>query len=95
MRHYVESCFLCQTNNVEQVKHLGLLQPLAISISKWESISMDFIVNFLRSQKGFDSILVVIDRLTTMAHFIPIVTTGTTLGVVELFVKEVCVNNEL
>ena len=80
MRHYVESCFLCQINNVEQVKHPGLLQPLAIPNCKWESISMDFIVNLLKTQNVFDSIPVVIERLTTMAHFIPFVTTGTTLG---------------
>jgi hypothetical protein len=43
----------------KQAKHLGLLQPLAIPKRKWDSISMDFIVDPLRIQKGFNSIFVV------------------------------------
>jgi len=37
-----------------------------------DSISMDFIIRLPRTPKGFDSILVIIDRLTKSAHFIPI-----------------------
>jgi hypothetical protein len=89
VKDHVEKCLLCQTNKVEQVKHPGLLQPLSVPNRKWESISMDFIVDLPKTQKGFDSIFVVVDRLTKVARFIPTVTTVTASGVAELFFKEI------
>ncbi|WVZ52267.1 hypothetical protein U9M48_003343, partial [Paspalum notatum var. saurae] len=52
-----------------------LLQPLKIPEWKWEEISMDFIVGLPRTQKGYNSIWVVVDRLTKVAHFISVNTT--------------------
>jgi nitric oxide synthase oxygenase domain/subunit len=52
----------------------GLLQPLSIPGWKWEEIVMDFIVGLPTNEKGFDSIWVIIDRLTKSAHFIPVKT---------------------
>jgi hypothetical protein len=47
-----------------------LLQPLDIHVWKCEDISMDFIVSLPHSQKGHDSILVIVDRLTKVVHFV-------------------------
>jgi hypothetical protein len=52
----------------------GLLQPLSIPGWKWEEIIMDFIVGLPTTEKGFDSIWVIIDRLMKSAHFIPVKT---------------------
>ena len=66
-----------------------MLQPLGVPNLKFKSISMDFIVGLPKSQNNFDSIMVVVDRLTKIAHFIPTVTTVTAYGVAELFMREI------
>jgi hypothetical protein len=48
---------------------------------------MDFIVGLSKTQAGFDSIFVVVDQLTKIAHFIPMVVT--TSGVAELFMRNI------
>jgi hypothetical protein len=56
---------------------------------KWDEIRMDFIVGLPRTRAGFDSIWVIVDRLTKVAHFIPVKTTynGTTLA--ELYMSRI------
>jgi hypothetical protein len=50
----------------------GLLQPLSIPEWKWDDISMDFIVGLPMMAHKFDSIWVIVDRLSKSAHFIPV-----------------------
>ena len=71
IHEYVTRCFACQVSKAERVKSPSFLQPLEISSGRWESISMDFIVDLPMIPGGYDTILVVVDRLTKMAHFIP------------------------
>jgi hypothetical protein len=47
-----------------------MLNPLDVPEWKWESISMDFIVGLPQTPKDHDSIWVIVDRLTKVAHFI-------------------------
>ena len=61
-------CLVCQQNNVETIKTLGLLQPLSIRSQRWEEFSMDFITG-LPKYEGKSVIMVVVDRLTNYAHF--------------------------
>ena len=56
---------------------------------KWEDISMDFIVGLPRTQKGYDSIWVVVDRLTKSAHFIPVGTRYSTKRYAELYLEHI------
>jgi hypothetical protein len=56
----------------EHQRLAGLLQPLKILEWKWEEIRMDFIVELPRTQAGCDLIWVIVDRLTKVAHFIPV-----------------------
>jgi hypothetical protein len=64
-----------------------LLQPLKIAEWKWEEIGMDFIVGLPRTQAGYDSIWVIVDRLTKVAHFIPIKMTYSGAKLTELYMS--------
>src|SRR4051794_36096536 len=72
---FVAKCDTCQMVKAEHQRLAGLLQPLKIPEWKWEEIGMDFITGLPRSQKGHDSIWVIVDRLTKAAHFIHVCTT--------------------
>jgi hypothetical protein len=48
------------------------LQPLSIPYWKWDDISMDFIVSLPLTARKFNSIWVIVHRLTKSAHFIPV-----------------------
>ncbi|CAJ2633456.1 unnamed protein product [Trifolium pratense] len=65
-----------------------LLQPLPIPERIWEDISMDFITNLPRS-KGYEAILVIVDRLSKYAHFTPLKHPYTARSIAEVFVREV------
>jgi hypothetical protein len=69
---YVLECDTCQKVKVDYMKPRGLLQPLGILDWKWDDISMDFIVGLSLTTNKFDSIWVIVDRLTKSAHFIPV-----------------------
>lgn len=70
VKKFVISCDTCQRNKTVRHKPYGLLQPLPVPETPWSSISMDFIVQ-LPPSNGYTAILVVVDRMTKMSHFIP------------------------
>jgi hypothetical protein len=86
---YVARCDTCQRVKAEHQRPAGLLQPLEIPTWKWEDISMDFIVGLPRTQKGHNSIWVIIDRLTKVAHFIPVKTTSKMHKIAELYIDNI------
>jgi hypothetical protein len=67
----------------------GLLQPHAIPESKWEVISMDFIVGFPLTVRRHDSIFMVVDTLTKSAHFIPVCTMYQVPDIARFFISEI------
>ncbi|WVZ97621.1 hypothetical protein U9M48_043140 [Paspalum notatum var. saurae] len=69
---YVSECDVCQRVKADHLKPTRMLQPLALPAWKWEDIHIDFIVGLPRTQKGYDSIWVIIDRFTKSVHFIPV-----------------------
>ncbi|WVZ94148.1 hypothetical protein U9M48_040079 [Paspalum notatum var. saurae] len=74
---------------VAQNMSQSLLQPLKIPEWKWEEISMDFIVGLPGTRKGYNSIRVVVDRLTKVAHFIPVNTTYSGARLAELYISRI------
>ncbi|KAI9173867.1 hypothetical protein LWI28_007825 [Acer negundo] len=62
---------ICQRNKSDYMRPTGLLQPLPIPTKIWTKISMDFVEGFPPSN-GNTVIIVVVDRLTRYAHFVPL-----------------------
>jgi hypothetical protein len=86
---YVSLCDTCQWVKAEHQRPAGLLQPLKIPKWKWEEIGMDFIVGLSRTQARYDSLWVIVDRLTKVAHFIPVKTTYSGAKVAELYMSRI------
>jgi hypothetical protein len=73
----------------EHQRPTGLLQPMKIPEWKWEEVGMDFIVGLPRTQRGYDSIWVIVDRLTKVAHFLLVKTTYIGTRLAELYMERV------
>ena len=72
IEEYCRTCKECQqSKTINQMKN-GLLQPLPIPQHKFDDISMDFITHLPSTTSGNNVILVIVDRLTKYARFIPL-----------------------
>nr|GEX18853.1 putative reverse transcriptase domain-containing protein [Tanacetum cinerariifolium] len=86
---YVSKCLTCAKVKAEHQRPSGLLQQPEIPVWKWERITMDFIIGLPRTQSGYDSIWVIVDRLTKSAYFLPVKTTNNMEKLTQLYLKEV------
>ena len=69
---FVAECDVCRRVKAEHQRPTGLLQPLQVPEWKRDYIGMVFITSLPRTSKGKDAIWVIIDRLTKVAHFLPV-----------------------
>jgi hypothetical protein len=86
---YVARCDTCRRVKAIHIKIAGPLHSLPIPTWKWEDISMDFIVGFPRTAKGFDSIWVIIDRLIKIAHFLPVKISYPVLTYAQIYIARI------
>jgi hypothetical protein len=86
---YVARCDTCRRVKAIHMKVAGPLQSLPIPTWKWEDISMDFIVGLPRTAKGYDSIWVIVDRLTKIAHFLLVRIKYTVATYAELYIARI------
>ena len=86
--NYVKTCIICQQDKVLRAKAFGLLEPLPVPQKPFESVSMDFI-STLPKVGEYTSILVVVDRFSKYAIFIPAPVNCTAEETAYLFMKNV------
>ncbi|CCE34872.1 uncharacterized protein CPUR_08811 [Claviceps purpurea 20.1] len=88
VRDYVRGCLECQRNKTPRHPHHGLLQPMELHYKPWQTVAMDFITD-LPLSNGCDSIWVMVDPFTKMAHFISLKVDGKrTDDLIRIFAKQ-------
>lgn len=88
LKVFVQQCLICQQAKTERISPAGLLQPLPIPKRPWAVISLDFIEGLPKSG-GYNTILVVVDKFSKYAHFIPLAHPFTALDVAKVFMQDI------
>ncbi|GJR86192.1 putative reverse transcriptase domain-containing protein [Tanacetum coccineum] len=86
---YVSKCLTYAKVKAEHQKPSGLLQQPEIPVWKWERISMDFVSGLPRTSSGYDTIWVIVDRLTKSAHFLPMKKMDSMKKLTRQYLKEI------
>jgi hypothetical protein len=87
--YFIAKCLECQTVKAEHKHPTGLLQPLPILKWKWEVVTMDFITKLPTTNKQHDSIMLVVDKLTKVAHFILVKLTHKATNIADIYMREI------
>jgi hypothetical protein len=88
VEEFIKQCTICQQAKHENCKTHGLLQPLPPPSAPWQEVSMDFIEGLPKSN-GYSVILVVVDRYTKYAHYLPLKHPFTASQVAKLYLDNV------
>jgi hypothetical protein len=88
IEHVIRKCRVCQLAKSSTNPH-GLYMPLPTPQAPWEDVSLDFITGLPRTQRNKDSIMVVVDRFSKMAHFVACHTTHDAVNIANLYFKEI------
>ena len=86
---FVRRCLTYQQVKVEHQKPAGLLQPLEVAEWKWEHVTIDFVTHLPQTQQKHDEVWVIVDRLTTSAHFLAVQMTFALERLCQLYIREI------
>ncbi|GKB66521.1 putative reverse transcriptase domain-containing protein [Tanacetum coccineum] len=86
---YVRKCLTCAKVKAEHQRPSGLLVQPEIPQWKWDNITMDFVTKLPKSSQGYDTIWVIVDRLTKSAIFLPMRETDPMERLARMYLKEV------
>nr|GFB47376.1 putative reverse transcriptase domain-containing protein [Tanacetum cinerariifolium] len=92
---YVSKCLTCARVKAEQQRPSGFLVEPIIPEWKWDNITMDFTTKLPKSSQGFDTIWVIVDRLTKFAHFLPIKENDRLDKLVRLYLNRIVARHEI
>ncbi|GKA57525.1 RNA-directed DNA polymerase [Tanacetum coccineum] len=88
VKRLVDRCVTCHKAKSHGT-NAGLYTPLPVLNSPWEDVSMDSVLGLPRSQRNKDSVMVVVDRFSKMAHFVSCNKTMDASHVADLYFKEI------
>ncbi|GKC16762.1 reverse transcriptase domain-containing protein, partial [Tanacetum coccineum] len=86
---YVSKCLTCAKVKAEHQRPSGLLVQPEIPKWKWDNITMDFVMKLPKSSQGYDTIWVIVDRLTKSAIFTPMREIDPLDKLARMYLKEV------
>ncbi|GJV73812.1 putative reverse transcriptase domain-containing protein [Tanacetum coccineum] len=86
---YVNKCLTCAKVKAEHQRPSGLLVQPKIPEWKWDNITMDFVTKLPKTSQGYDTIWVIVDRLTKSAIFTPMRETDPLDKLARMYLKEV------
>jgi hypothetical protein len=86
---YISIYLEFQKVKLEHRNLVALLQPFPIVEWKWEVVTIDFITKLPRIVKQHDSIMVVVDKLTKVSHFIPMKLTHKATNIANIYMREI------
>ncbi|GJX64791.1 putative reverse transcriptase domain-containing protein [Tanacetum coccineum] len=86
---YVSKCLTCAKVKAEHQRPSGLLVQPKIPEWKWDNITMDFVTKLPKTSQGYDTIWVIVDRLTKSAIFTPMRETDPMDKLARIYLKEV------
>ena len=86
VQDYMRSCDTCQRDKVSRHRRYRLLDPLEVPYRPWLSILIDWIIELPELEECMQ-IWVIVDRLTKMAHFIPLKTGITAAELAQAFLR--------
>ena len=89
IRTYVRKCTDCQRNKPRNKAAFGPLEPIPVPVRPWQQITLDLVTALPTTTTGYDAVLVFVDRLSKMVHFVPTTKSCKSTEVARLFKQHV------
>jgi len=85
---YISTCDLCLQMKLWRHSPVDELQPLSVLDARWDTLSVDFMVE-LPESSGHDAVMTIVDSIFKRVHFVPTHTMVTAEGAAKLFLYHV------